>query len=898
MYSGLPNRKLKALQAVPDHGSATFTSLSPFADLYASESLVIKTSFEEAGDGLACLRSRTELVDKLTVELYRSLLSSDLKGPPNFCLAAVGGYGRRELFPCSDIDLLFLARDPQGLKLRRDSTAAITRSLWDLRMRVGHSARTLADCGQLHPDNLEFNISLLDARYLAGDEQLFEKLRSQIIPHLVRRDQQDLIRNLIDLTQQRHAKHGKTIFHLEPNMKEAPGGLRDFQVARWLSVIHEMAERGAWSAPESLWTDELQRAVQSSVRFLSAVRCLLHFSHGRDDNQLTYELQEEAAARGLGIDHGKAMDAAEWMRQYYLHVRSIYRLVNGQIEETTPSRSSLYKAFQDWRSRLSNADFSVIRGKIFPRSPAPSNLTTVLNLFEMISRHSLELSREAERWVEETSRALQLEGYRPAEIWPAFHRILSLPHAASALRQMHRLGFLTVLYPEFRAIDALVIRDFFHRYTVDEHSFTAIQNVWELRAAEKGAAASSPETPDPWKEKFAELFREIERPDLLCFALLLHDVGKGMDVAEHIEGSLQAAQAVCGRLNLAPEESGMVLFLIASHLEMSSTMTRRDIFDPDVVRAFVEKIGTPERLKMLCLFTYADITAVNPEALTPWKAEMLWQLYAMASNALAHSVDQNRLQISRPLTSQADLIIPLVEPEASASELESFLNGFPKRYLAAYAPEEIARHFQWARQLSQMPVQVRISRKGHSSELVVLTRDRPFLFASITGALAGWGMNILKAEAFANSSGVVVDVFRFHDLFRTLELNPSEAARLESDLAAVLTGKVSVSTLMARRKTAPELLQGKIKTATRIDFDDASSSRCSLMEIIAQDRPGLLYQISSALAEFGCNIEVALIDTEAQRAIDVFYLTSQGLKLNPQQQEVLRSTLLERLAAF
>lgn len=897
MHLCFPDSNLKVLQAVPDHGSATFTPRPSLTDFCASESSLLKTSFMETGDGLACLRSRTELVDQLTVQLYGSLLSSDLKGPPNFCLAAVGGYGRCELFPCSDIDLLFLARDGQALKLYREATAAITRNLWDLRMRVGHSARTLADCGQLHPDNLEFNISLLDARYLAGDEQLFERLRSQIIPHLVRRDQQDLVRNLIDLTQQRHAKHGKTVFHLEPNVKEAPGGLRDFQVARWLAVIREMAERGSWAAPESLWTSELQRAAQSSVRFLSAVRCLLHFAHGRDDNQLTYELQEEAASRSLGIDEGNPVDPAEWMRQYYLHVRSIYRLVIRQIEETVPSRSSLYKAFQDWRSRLSNADFSVIRGKIFPRFPAASNLTAILSLFEMVARHSLELSREAERWVEETSRALQLEGYNPAEIWPAFHRILNLPHAAGALRQMHHLGFLTALLPEFRAIDALVIRDFFHRYTVDEHSFTAIQNVWELRTAQNDTGASSPETPDAWKEKFAELFREIERPDLLCFALLLHDVGKGMNVAEHIEGSLQAARSICGRLSVGPEESGMVLFLIASHLEMSSTITRRDIFDPDVVRTFVEKIGTPERLKMLCLFTYADITAVNPEALTPWKAEMLWQLYAMASNALAHSIDQDRLQISRPLISLADHILPYVEPEASASELESFLNGFPKRYLAAYAPEEIAQHFHWARQLSQMPVQARILRKRHSSELVVITRDRPFLFASITGTLAGWGMNILKAEAFANSSGVVVDVFRFHDLFRTLELNPSEITRLESDLAAVLAGTVSVSTLMARRKSSPQISQAKIRTATRIYFDDVSSSRCSLMEIIAQDRPGLLYQISSALAELGCNIEVALIDTEAQKAIDVFYLTWKGLKLNPRQQEVLRSTLIERLSA-
>lgn len=879
--------------------------LSSLAEFYASESTNLKQAFEASGDGVAFIRARAGLVDQVIARLYGSLLSARLEEPSNFCLLAVGGFGRQELFPFSDVDLLFLAYDGPTLHLYREAVAAITKNLWDLRLRVGHSARTLPDCAQLHRDNLEFSVALLEVRYLAGDRLLFEALRSQAIPRLVARDQQDLVRNLIDLTQKRHAKYGKTIFHLEPDVKQAPGGLRDFHVAQWLALIPRLADRGSWDVPEDFWPPAVWEPARQSARFLSAVRCFLHFEHGRNDNLLTYEAQEKAAAASVGLvglSDGKPADPAKWMRQYYLHVRSIYRLTSRQIEEATPSRASLYGLFQDWRSRLSNPDFSVIRGKVFPRSGPSRDIHPLLHLFEMMARHGLELSREAERWAEESLR-LMMAGTGDAALsgraaWPAFRRVLGLPHTADALRAMHRLGLLTALFPEFRAVDALVIRDYFHRYTVDEHSFVAIQNLCELSAGQKGASAPMEEA-GTWEQKFAGLFSEIERPDLLCFALLFHDVGKGMDASGHIEGSLRALKQICARLELVLEETEMIFFLVAHHLEMSATMMRRDIFDPETIRSFAEKVGATERLKMLCLFTYADIKAVNPEALTPWKAEMLWQLYAMTFNYLSRSLDEDRLPPSGETIVQAACISPRAGRGAGSGEMpmQDFLAGFPKRYLATHTPREIAEHAQWAREIQKTPLRVRVRREPHLSELTVLTTDRPFLFASITGTLAGWGMNILKADAFANRSGIVIDTFRFHDLFRTLELNPSEALRLEKNITEVLTGKTSVPELMAGRTGVEHPPRVKVKTPTQIRFDDSSSSRCSLMELIAQDRPGLLYRVSSTLAGLGCSIEVALIDTEAQKAIDVFYLTFQQAKLSPEMEQAISAALLAKLPA-
>ena len=247
------------------------------------------------------MRGRSDLVDALVIRLYQEFISADPQEPRRLCLLALGGYGRRELFPHSDIDLLFLTEDGSDQSTYRDAIATLLRMLWDLRMRVGNSTHTLAECGRLYRDNLEFNVSLLDLRYLAGDADLYTRLRSSVVPHMVARDRQDLVRNLVELTGQRHAKHGNTIFHLEPNLKDSPGCLRDFHVCRWLARIEELEKNGKWTPPEQLWPERDRAAAQRAFGFLADARCFLHYHYGRDDNQLSYDAQAQAAARGVGV---------------------------------------------------------------------------------------------------------------------------------------------------------------------------------------------------------------------------------------------------------------------------------------------------------------------------------------------------------------------------------------------------------------------------------------------------------------------------------------------------------------------------------------------------------------------------------------------------------------------
>lgn len=853
-------------------------------ELYPAETARIRQEFERTGDGRAAVLRRAALVDLIVEHLHRQWIFPERGGPEGFGLVALGGYGRRALFPYSDVDLLFLAENKRTEEAHRKAIAAVSRALWDLPVRLSPASRTLEECDVLDRDNLEFSISLLDCRYLTGDAGLFAQLRERVLPQLIARERQEIVHTLAELTRRRHAKHGDTIFELEPNLKEAPGGLRDYQLAGWLALIAELDASRRWTTPEGLWPAPLAGECGRAFDFLSAARCFLHYRQKRDFNQLTYELQAEAAAKGIGHPAGPPPTAAEWMRGYFRHARSIHRLATQLLDEAAASRSSLYGAFLDWRSRLSNADFTVARGRIFLRQPAvvrePGGL---LALFEFMARHSLALSAEAERAVEQALPGLPAAQFR-AVLWPRLREILTLPAAAAALRAMHRLGALVHLFPEFRAIDSLVVRDFYHRYTVDEHSFQTIENLHRLGSAE-----------GEWERRFAEILAELEQPELLYFSLLFHDVGKGMPAADHIQGSLQAAAAIASRLGTLAAESEEIRFLITDHLRMSATLQRRDIFEPETVRSFAEAVGTPERLKMLCLFTYADVRAVTPEALTPWKAEMLWRLYASTSNVLARSLDEDRFRADVAQAEQLERVRALLPRAAKPQELGAFLEGFPRRYLATRPPDEIAAHYQMARRLAKAPVQLRLRPRPHDYELTVLTADRPFLFASLTGVLTAWGMNILKAEAFANRAGTVLDTFRFVDPHRTLELNPPEAERLERTLVDVLAGRTGLDALLSGRMNPAALPAAKIRIPTQLRFDDGCSARSTLLELMTQDRPGLLYQMSTVIAELGCNIEVALIDTEGQKVIDVFYLTAQGGKLDAGRQQVLRDALLRLL---
>ena len=846
-------------------------------EAYTRSMDALRQNFRPAdGGGLQAIRERADAVDALVCSLWNHASSQDGNLASGIAVLATGGYGRRELFPSSDLDLIFLTADSGAEKPLKDSIKKLNQQLWDSGVRVSGFARTLADCDRFDPLNLEFTLSLFDLRFLAGDQVLAAKLTDSMVPKLLDRERKPVTARLLEMVRERHARYGDTLFHLEPNIKESPGGVRDANTAGWLQRLSPHAHT---TTPE----------FHEAFGFLASVRVFLHLRHGRDSNSLDWKSQDACAAAGVGTPAGEPCDAAYWMQLYFRHARVVARQLEQQME-ALPRAKPLLRLPQTLRRRSSGiSGISVERGRIELDAASGTadparDPDTVFRAFQVMAETGARLTVSSENRIEAAVPVLSSALDEGAALWQRLRLVLAAPHAGDALRAMHALGLLELLLPEFHGIDALVIRDAYHRYTVDEHTFVLIDTLHGLLSSQQGALGE-------WAKRFGAILRDVEHTDLLMLAALLHDTGKGRSSGEHTVESARLAASVVERLELDEFESSLVLDLIMNHLEMSSAL-RRDIFDSETIRSFAGKVQTPEQLRMLTLFTYADIQAVHPDALTPWKAENLWRLYIGASNFLDRNIDEERFdsRVSSEVVHRVTTLLP-----QQSREVLQFLQGFPQRYLRTRSPEQIRNHFQMNERVSSDPVQLDFHWTAERSEITIVTPDRSMLFARIAGVLAAWGMNIITADAFSNATGIVVDSFRFTDSFKTLEMNPGERDRLLANVHDAITDPDAAAKMFAMRKRSRRR-EPLVKVDTSVEFDTQSSTHSTLLQVVAQDLSGLLYSVATTLSEAGCNIEVAVIDTEGDMAIDVFYLTRNGEPLDDATLPALRDAVLSAIA--
>jgi [protein-PII] uridylyltransferase len=833
-----------------------------------------KEQFFSTGDGLSSVASRTGDVDQIVDEGFAECFPDAERD--GVAALAVGGYGRSQLFPHSDVDLLLLFNDNRLIKGSEDALARLLAQLWDAKLRLSHSVRTPKECTTIAPENAELNISLLDSRFLSGDQALYQQLREVQLPRFYLREQGALLRNLVELSQARHQRQGKTIYHLEPDIKECPGGLRDFQLACWISqLVHVNQEE--LSLSERHLPDREDAEWPEAKRFLFAVRCYLHYFVGRDNNKLTFELQDRVSQAGSERAFRKVDRTEDWMRDYFRHVRALARLATRMMEEAAVSRRSLLSRVQDRSSRLSHADFPVSRGRIYLRhsQALKTQPELVFELFRWVSRHGLPLARETERRIADALPGIEAYARSKAPVWPVFAEILKLPYAYRMLTAMHETGVLFALFPEFELVDCLVIRDFYHRYTVDEHLFRAVRHIHELESDE-----------DEQLRGYGSLLAELADPEYCYFAVLFHDVGKGIPGPDHSQRSIELTDRAMERLGMDDRGRETVRFLIRHHLTMSAFMRGRDVSDPDTIQELADILGTTDRLRALTLVTFADIRAVNPTAMTPWRRELLWQLFVATYNRLTGDVEDSRIH---PGASETYL-----EPPASADErkdVEAFLDGFPERYVRTRTPEKLRSHFDLSRKLKDQDSAVSVTGQGSFYEVVVITKDRPHLFASLCGGLAAFGVSIEKAEAFANAQDLVLDTFVVVDSNHRLDSSQDEPLQLSRMLRKVAEERLDVRELLRAREPA---FRRPTRTwiKPRISVDNQTSQLATVIHVTAQDRVGLLYDLSRTLSERHYDIEVVIIETHGRKAMDVFYVTGPDGKLAPMEGERLRDDML------
>jgi [protein-PII] uridylyltransferase len=740
--------------------------------------------------------------------------------------------------------------------------SALLQPLWDLRLTLGQHVRELHDFDRVEEDNAELLLALVDIRFLTGSERVYANLETKLRDTAAARTEA-IVPALLDLCDQRYARFNGTIYQLEPDVKESPGGLRDIEAIR---VLRRLLPDAFTERPAS----DLER-LSDAEDLLLRIRSLIHASSSRNVNLLTHELQE-TLSESLGYTGDARQRVELLMSDYYRRVRPVARALTAARDAIAPATEPpvterIGKFLEIAREGVRFTD--VGRAAAMP--------SMWVEAFRVALTHGCAVSEQARSLIERHVGGFSADDFLATE--GDRQQVVGLftprPGLYDRLSEMHDCGLLTCIFPEFGLVHSRVVRDFYHRYTVDEHTLLAIRNIESLLG-----------TANAGRDRFSTMLSEIHHPELLTLSLLYHDVGKWRE-ADHAAESVRLAQPMLERLELSPEARQTVAFLIRQHLAMSQAAFRRDAEDPDVVSSFATIVRTEEQLKMLCLVTLADIGAVSPETLTSWKEELMWRLYVDTYNRLTFGYADDLIQTDH---AGLDVVVAGRPDDVTEAELWAFLDGLPRRYLALFGLATVYRHVRLARDIHPDEVHASLERHDDIWELSVVTLDKPFLFSNISGVLSYFGMDIHRGQAMTTPSGLVLDVFEFSDDEQFLAQNPAGAAEIHKILQTVVAGALDVTTLL-RGKTRSVVYRRRPRIPAAVYFDNEHSQKYTVMEIVADDAIGLLHRITRTVSRHGCDLHLALISTEGKKAIDVLHVTKREDKLTDADQAALKREL-------
>ena len=826
--------------------------------------------------GMDVLRALTGMADRV----LRGVLDFGLSFTPSrnillsrISLCALGGYGRGELSPHSDLDVCLLYDTALGDEIKALNDY-ILHFLWDVGFEVCYSVRSVEESVELAAADLRAFTCVLESRLIAGDTTTFARLKLQLRELLA--DDVVSASYVASRSSSRYEElpdEYRDLYNVEPDIKENKGGLRDFHTALWLLMMTYGPMTIDNVESVGIITPDEHLAVVKAVDFIWRVRNELHFNSEREENVLTFDNQRHVAeALGYGKEEGGGI--GRFMQDYYAAARMMRRLLRIATQACNQYRSPVSLLDASWlppRFQIVVKDGQIAMGHDDSHwfEEQPSRL---MEVFWECARHKAPLSRAVERAVGE-SLALVNDTFRSSDLVRRyFLAICSRPMAAGfALRQAAQAGLLGRYLPEFEDIRGLICYEDFHHFPVGEHTLRALEALSEL-----------PNMEGPVSECLHTALEHLPDPYILVLSVLLHDFGK-VDGEVHVEKGVQLAERICNRIGMATEDAERVMFVIKHHIEMTEISQYRDIDDIDIVRDFAKTMKTEERLRTLFLFSYADLAAVGPGVWTDWKGTLLMKLYLRAERVLLGRAEVADVEFWR--SPKAERVCAAADGR-DREQIEEHLRGLGERYLMAFPPEEIAAHLDAVADVVESGLVVRCRAREDTSmtEVMVCTRDRQGLFSMIAGSFSSELIDVNDAALFTRPDGWVVDCFTVSDASQGRPLTSRECARIEGVLRDVLIGNEDVQERVDRsRQRLFVLLQPRVAARTRIQFDNGSSRTHTVIDVQTGDRTGLLYDITRAMADAGLSIATARIVTDARRVRDSFYVTVNGKKLEDEE---------------
>lgn len=894
-------------------GTPPARELARYKRFLKVESHRLKMLHRAGGGGREVCRARAAVLDSLIRHILQAVAGSEAKAArvlDTVAVVAIGGYGRGELNPFSDIDIMFLHSGAQVTNGRaRESMSAATEgllyTLWDLGFKVGHSVRSVEDCAVMANADMQSKTSLLEARLVAGPPALFERMQNVVIAKCVRGHEDEYIESRIADQDARRAKFGHSAYMQEPNIKNGSGGLRDYQNLLWMIYFKYRARDLEQIQKQGLITPLEVRQLQSAYDFLLRVRTELHYQENRAMDVLTRNLQP-AVAHQLGFtDRAPGRRVEKFMRCVYTHMRHIY-LISRLLEQRLalsrePGRFSALGRL--WRTRPWAGKTEPVDG--FEVSDGRLKLQNTRALRDQPRRLMRAFLHAQQRGVEfhpDLVQALRAHLHRvdrsflaDPHVHATFLEILNQRgNVAPILRLMHEIGFLGKYLPEFGKLTCLVQHEFFHQYTADEHTLVCLEKLDQIWDATEPPFAA-----------YKELFRGLDQPYILYLALLLHDAGKASDQGDHSGVSARLAQRVARRLGLDGVVAHVLCLVIEHHLLMAVVSQRHDLDDPSVIRNFMARIQTESNLNLLTLLTFADAQGTSPDLWNGFKDSLLWTLHHKARAIVQAQTGQHSPE-TRQREQLVEQVRKLMPRSFDPAELQAHLDHMPARYFAYREPRDIVSDLALAHRFMHLQIAEADQAldpvlawhnepdRGHTS-LTLCTWDRAGLFAKIVGCLAACGLSVSSARIHTRADGIVLDNFQVTEAPKGGLVERVRREQFEEMLKKALreTGKVLLPPPLAaaRRKDWPT----EPLVPTVVSLDNETSDFFTVIQVQTEDRVGLLHAIAQALTELDLDLVSAKIATEKGAAIDSFNVTTvDGEKIRGSQEQKL---IVDRIEA-